>query len=304
MHKLLSRHFWVVHLLFIACAAWLASYLCVVVIQDRLAIDPKPGSAGKSPSALAINPEPYEKYSPITERNIFNPAERGMKLIPLEKRESAGYAGEGSKGGQIPPAGSYLLVGTITGPQGYSWAILQEKTSRKQQIYRIRGDIDGGKILSVSRNQIQIERQGRKEILTLSEEDGGARTPAKPSPSAGTSASRGEEVKKMSANRYVFNREDVSAAVGDINQFMTQARLKPHFEMGKPVGYSVSEIIPGSLMEKLGLKNNDVVKKINGMLISKPEEIMQAYAQLQRDANIEVEIERGGRSEILRYDIR
>ena len=108
----------------------------------------------------------------------------------------------------------------------------------------------------------------------------------------------------MSANRYVVNREDVSAAVGDINQFMTQARLKPHFEMGKPVGYSVSEIIPGSLMEKLGLKNNDVVKKVNGMLISKPEEIMQAYAQLQRDANIEVEIERGGRSEILRYDIR
>jgi type II secretory pathway component PulC len=40
------------------------------------------------------------------------------------------------------------------------------------------------------------------------------------------------------------------------------------------------------------------------MLITKPEEIMQAYAQLQRDANIEVEIERGGRSEILRYDIR
>ena len=57
-------------------------------------------------------------------------------------------------------------------------------------------------------------------------------------------------------------------------------------------------------MEKLGLKNNDVVKKVNGMAITKPEEIMQAYAQLQRDANIEVEIERGGRSEILRYDIR
>lgn len=302
MHKLLSRHFWVVHLLFIACVAWLSSYLCVVVIRDRLAIDPKPGSAGKSPSALAINPEPYEKYSPITERNIFNPAERGMKLIPLQEKKAGGLTEEGLKNGPVLPAGSYLLVGTITGPQGYSWAILQEKTSRKQQIYRIQGDIDGGKILSVSRNQIQIERQGRIEILTFSEEDGGARASAKPS--AGTSPSRGEEVKKMSANRYVVNREDVSAAVGDVNQFMTQARLKPYFEKGKPAGYSVSEIIPGSLMEKLGLKNNDVVKKVNGMLISKPEEIMQAYAQLQRDANIEVEIERGGRSEILRYDIR
>jgi hypothetical protein len=168
MHKLLSRHFWVVHILFIACAAWLASYLCVVILRDRLPTTPKPGSARKPPSALAINPEPYEKYSPITERNIFNPAERGMKLIPLEEKKPAGLTGDGSKSAPISPAGSYLLVGTITGPQGYSWAILQEKTSRKQQICRIHGDIDGGKVLSVSRNQIQIERQGKKEILTLS----------------------------------------------------------------------------------------------------------------------------------------
>ena len=304
MHKLLSRHFWVVHLFFVACAAWLASYLCVVVIQDRLSINSKPGSARKPSSALPINPEPYEKYSPITERNIFNPAERGMKLIPLQEKKTAGLTEEGLKSGTISPVGSYLLVGTITGPQGYSWAILQEKTSRKQQICRIQGDIDGGKILSVSRNQIQIERQGRKEILILSEEEGSPRTPAKPPASVATSPSKGEEVKKLSANRYLINREDVSAAVGNVNQFMTQARLKPHFEMGKPIGYAVSEIVPGSLMEKLGLKNNDVVKKVNGMAITKPEEIMQAYAQLQRDANIEVEIERGGRSEILRYDIR
>ena len=304
MYRLFIRHFWAVHLSFIACAAWLASYLCVVVIRDRLTFDPGPPSGKKASLALAVNSEPYEKYSPITERNIFNPAERGMKLIPLERSGATGLAGEGLRSGPISPPGSYLLVGTITGPRGYSWAILQEKTSRKQQICRIHGDIDGGSILSVSRNQIQIERQGKREVLTLSEEEGSPRGGAKSPASASPSPSKGEEVQKLSANRYLVNREDVSAAVGNVNQFMTQARLRPHFEMGKPSGYSVSEIVPGSLMEKLGLKNNDVVKKVNGMAITKPEEIMQAYAQLQRDANIEVEIERGGRSEILRYDIR
>ena len=305
MHKLLSRHFWVVHLLFIACVAWLASYLCVVVIRDRLAIDPKPGSTGKPPSAVVINPESSQELFSHHGAEHFQPRRTGDETDSAAREESRGLTEEGLKNGPVLPAGSYFLVGTITGPQGYSWAILQEKTSRKQQICRIQGDIDGGKILSVSRNQIQIERQGRKEILTLSDEDGGARTPAKPSASAGTSASRGEEVKKMSANRYVVNREDVSAAVGDVNQFMTQARLKPHFEMGKPVGYWVSEIIPGSLMEKLGLKNNECSKKNKRDAdFQGGRMIMQAYAQLQRDANIEVEIERGGRSEILRYNIR
>lgn len=39
-------------------------------------------------------------------------------------------------------------------------------------------------------------------------------------------------------------------------------------------------------------------------MINKPEEVYQAYSQLLRDSNIEVEIERGGRSEIFRYEIK
>jgi general secretion pathway protein C len=85
---------------------------------------------------------------------------------------------------------------------------------------------------------------------------------------------------------------------------MTQARFRPHFVMGRPGGFSVSEIQPGSLMEKIGLQNNDVIKKVNGQLITNPEEVFKAYSQLQRDSNIEVEVERGNRSEVFRYEIR
>jgi type II secretion system protein C len=299
-----NRHFWVVHLLFIACSAWLVSYICSAIIQDQLRIPPRPSFTPMASATLASGPEPYEKYSAITDRNIFNPAERGLKLLPAGEMKTAGLTGGGPGGGKASPSGSYVLVGTITGPKGYSWAILEETASRKQQVYRVHGNLDGGKILSVSRNRIQVERQGKKEFLTLSEEAVRPRAPAAPPTAARQSPPRGEEVKKLSANRYVVNREDVAGAVGDINQFMTQARLKPYFEAGKPAGFSVSELIPGSLMEKLGLKNNDVIKKVNGMAVTRPEDVMQAYGQLQRDANIELEIERGGRPEVLRYEIR
>jgi general secretion pathway protein C len=303
MMKILTRHFWIVHLLFIACVAWLVSYLFVVVIQDRLATFPKAGPSKRSAVASLVH-EPYEKYSPIPERNIFNPAERGLKLLPLGERKAAGLAAEGSEGGKTAPPGNYILIGTITGPKGYSWAIIQEKGSKKQQIYRIRGNIGDGKIIRISRNQMQIEREGKVETLMVSQEETEPRPMAKSLPSTTKGPSTGEEVKRLSANRYLVNREDVTAAVGDVNKFMTQARLRPHFERGKPSGYSVSEIVSGSLMEKLGLKNNDIIKKVNGMSVSRPEEVMQAYAQLQRDSNIEVEIERGGRTEVFRYEIR
>jgi type II secretion system protein C len=304
MSKILTKHFWVVHLVFVACAAWLLSYLFVLFIQERLIASPRAGTLRKSAPLAGVSSEPYEKYSSIPERNIFSPADRGQKLLPLEERKLSSPAGGAADGSRPSSPGNYLLVGTIIGPGGHSWAILQEKGSRKQQVFRVQGNIDGGKIIQVSRNQIQIERDGKKETLKLFEEEARPRPPAKEIPPPSAAPPKGEVVRKLSANRFLVNREDVNAAVGDINQFMTQARLRPNFEMGKPSGYAVSEVVPGSLMEKLGLRNNDIIKKVNGMAVTQPEEVMQAYAQLQRDSNIEVEVERSGRSEIFRYEIR
>ncbi len=304
MIRILTKHFWVVHLVFVACAAWLISCLFILFIQERIITFPKAGALRKTSPIAAASSEPYEKYSSVPERNIFSPADRGQRLLPVEERKFSSPAGGAAEGSRPSSPGNYLLVGTITGPGGHSWAVLQEKGTRKQQIFRVQGNIDGGKIIQVSRNRIEIERDGKKETLRLSEEEVRPSPAAKALPSPGPAPSKGEEVKKLSANRFLVNREDVNTAVGDINQFMTQARLRPHFEMGKPSGYSVSEVVPGSLMEKLGLRNDDVIKKVNGMAVTRPEEIMQAYAQLQRDSNIEVEVERGGRSEILRYEIR
>jgi len=303
--RFIGKHFWVVHLLFVAAAAWLASYIVLLFVEDRLTSSPKPSLAKSEISKTETKVEPYERYAPITERNIFNPAERGQKLLPLaERRVAGGDVVGGSEAAKIPSLENYSLAGTITGPGPHSWVILQEKGTPKQRLYRVHGDIGDGKIVKISRNRVEIERQGKREILTFTEEDRRSKPMAKQPPSARALPSKGEEVKRLSANRYLINREDVTAAVGNINQFMTQARLKPHFEMGRPVGYSLSEIVPGSLIEKLGLRNQDVIKKVNGLPISRPEEVFQAYSQLQRDSNIEIEIERAGRSEVFRYEIR
>ena len=300
MVRLLTKHFWVINLLFIAGAAWLAAHVSGIVIRDRLTTYPIPTSAKSTLLKAAEKSEPYDRYAPITERNIFNPSEKGLKLLPLAEKKAGGIeAAEASEGSKPPLSGSYKLVGTIIGPEANSWAILQQGADRKQRIFRIQGDIDGGKIVQISRNRILIRRQGKEEVISFYEEEVRPRPGGSPPPPAA-----GEVVKKLSANRFLVNREDVSSSVGNINQFMTQARIKPNFVAGRPSGFSVSEIQGGSLMEKLGLQNNDVVKRVNGQAIDKPEDVFQAYSQLQRDTNIELEIERGGKREILRYEIR
>ena len=292
MFKGLIKHFWIIHLGFISAAVWLTAQLSVVVIQNQLATLPKfnlskdrtsPFSPGKS--------EPYEQYSAVTERNIFNPAEKGLPLPPLQGK-SSGIKGER---GKDSPTGRIRLIGTVTGPDR-SYAIIQEEG--KQKIYPLHSEVDGGRIVQISRDRILLDRHGKEEVLSTWEKKGAPPPPARPS------KPEGEVVQKLSANRFLVNREDVTASVGNVNQFMTQARFKPYFVGGQPGGFSVSEIQPGTLMEKLGLRNQDVVKRINGRVINKPEDVFQAYSQLLRDSNIEVEIERNARTEVLRYEIR
>jgi general secretion pathway protein C len=296
---MLTKHFWVIHLIFLAAVAWLVAHLFVVIIQDRLIILPQPSPTSSSLSVQAEKQEPYDRYAPITDRNIFNPGEKGLKLLPLGEMKTTGTAIEEVSGGAKPSMPkTYKLVGTVTGPGNRSYAIIEEGADHKQKIYRFRENIDEGKINKISRDHVVIKRQGEEEVLSFTPKE------VRPKPVASLPTPTGEIVKKISPNRFLINREDAMGSVGNINKFMTQARMKPHFVMGRPSGYSVSEIIPGSLIEKVGLRNNDIIKKVNGQMINKPEEIFQAYSQLLRDSNIEVEIERGGRSEIFRYEIR
>lgn len=303
MIRFFSKNFWVVHLLFIVAVAWLIASFSTLIIEHRLASLPSSAGPRRTPARVSQKIVPYENYAAILERNIFSPGDKGLKLLPLAEKGNNQKALGGSKEGVPGGPGSYKLMGTVAGPKNRSWAILQNNVSRKQEIHRSQETVNGGKIVQISRDQIVIERDGKIEKLAISEQpEAISHRPVVPR--AALPRSKGEVVSRLSANRFVVNREDVTAAVGNINQFMTQARLKPHFDKGRPVGYSVTEIKPGSLIQKLGLKNSDIIKKVNGMVVTRPEEVMQAYTQLQRDSNIELEIERGGRLEILHYEVR
>ncbi len=301
MVRLITKYFWVLNLLFVGAAVWLLVNLCLAIFQDQLTVIPKtpPAAKGDAPAAGAeAKGKPYQEYAVIPDRNIFNPAEKGLKLLPLGARgkAEAGIAGEGPKA--MAPGG-YRLIGTVTGPRDSSSAILQDSAG-KQMLYPLHGDLGGAKIVKISRREVVLKRDGGdEEILTLSDEK-----PKLSYTPATTPAAASDVVRKLAPNRFLVNREDVARAVGNVNQFMTQARVKPFLQAGRPSGFTIGEIQRGSLIEKAGIQNNDIIKKVNGRPINKPEEIFQAYSQLQRDGSIEIEIERNGRVEALRYEIR
>jgi general secretion pathway protein C len=120
-------------------------------------------------------------------------------------------------------------------------------------------------------------------------------------PSA-AAASRG--VRQVSNGKYMLDQREVAASTENMNQILTQARALPYMEAGKTVGFRISEIVAGSIYEKIGLKNGDVIQKVNAQDVDDPGKFFQLYQGLKEEKNISIDLMRNGQRQTLNYEIR
>jgi general secretion pathway protein C len=92
--------------------------------------------------------------------------------------------------------------------------------------------------------------------------------------------------------------------MNDLNDLMTQVRVRPYFRRGKPEGLIVSQIKSGSVFSKLGLMNGDIIANVNGKQMSSPEEAFQFYNSLKSGKAVSIEITRRGQKKMFTYDIQ
>lgn len=77
-------------------------------------------------------------------------------------------------------------------------------------------------------------------------------------------------------------------------------RIGPAFADGR-IGFKVFCIRPTSLYAKVGLRNGDVVVRINGYSITNPNEALALYGRLKDAKTFRLEIRRKGRPKRLTY---
>lgn len=91
-------------------------------------------------------------------------------------------------------------------------------------------------------------------------------------------------------------------ASDEFMKLLSQARVTPHFVNGKAEGFVVTHVAPDSIYAQAGVENGDVVRKVNGQVISSAQQAMGIYQSLQKGGVIDVELLRAGQVQRLRYD--
>jgi general secretion pathway protein C len=206
------------------------------------------------------------------------------------------------------------LLGTVVQINGRrSFAVIQNTGTRQQQLYFAGEEVQEGVMLaSVNRNRVVLVRNGQEEVLEKDEDatpsPPARRTAARSSRERPTPASKGSAadiaVRKVGDNDYVMDRREVEGVLQDFNKLLTQIRVVPHFADGKPDGFKIFNIRPGSLFAQLGMVNGDIIKRVNGLDITGPEQALQMFTQLRDESRVTVDLERFRKNITLKYDIR
>jgi hypothetical protein len=104
--------------------------------------------------------------------------------------------------------------------------------------------------------------------------------------------------------RATLSSRDVDRALTHTEELANQARIVPFFEGGVCRGFKIFAIRPGSLFERVGLCNGDVVSRIDGYDIASPDKALEVYAHMKGRKRVDVEIVRGGARHSLEIVIR
>jgi len=210
-----------------------------------------------------------------------------------------GLFGEG-KGPSSAPAAvqsvSYKLIGTVEGEQ-FAGAVLEDSSG--QAFYRMNQKLpDGSAIVQVMRDKVLIKRADGSTVPVEIVDDTKIVSMQKPGSNLGAG------VQKLGDGKFAVDQKEILASTENMSQMLTQARALPYQEQGKTIGFKISEIVPGSIYEKIGLQNGDVIQKVNSQDVDDPAKFFQLYQGLKNERSISIDLIRGGQRQTLTYDIR
>lgn len=203
------------------------------------------------------------------------------------------------------PAGS--PAGPVTGIRlkgvfavdGVTLSAAVVNTGGKRDIaVRLGEEVEKGVTLaSVHPGHIEISRNGALERIDLDKRLA-AQIPTRP----GFPAARSFRlnVANVSANTFSISRSELNTTLQDPSQLMYTGRVGTHPQGG----VSVDSAPAGSLTDKLGLKQGDVIKSLNGQGVSSPGDLARLYGQFSSITNIRLDITRGGSPMVLHFQIQ
>jgi general secretion pathway protein C len=231
------------------------------------------------PKSESIYPVSY--YNHIVERNLF-----ALKPEPVQKADKNSIDDLANTDLDI------RLWGTVTEKNGSAYAVIEAlqgpNRKKEQRLYKEGETVQNATIEKIYRDKILLNLEGEKQILAMEKYQ------------SRKSYHRSRQYRRQPARlTRSIRRKDIEKAFQNINTVMRQARIRPRSN-----GMYISSIRRGSIFQRLGLKNGDIIQGVDGKQINSVDDAMNFYNSLKSGTRVALGLKRRGRPLTITYRIR
>ena len=267
---------WVVNVALAALACFLVAQGANSVLAAILTSTPSGDPPAEAPAAPALS-RAWSDREIILTRNLFNASILTPAVTAVPEEEDL-------EATQLP----LTLLGTAAAEQPeLSWAAIEDRETQQTLTLRIGDSVrNQAQVRRIERKRIVLEENGTLRELALEEP---ADLPTTPPPRPAVRAAR------LPSRRPVTPPLPELASGADEGarspaRLFSEARILPKYDAGQMVGVQVSAIKPGSLFEKMGIEDGDVITELNGIRIDSPEQSAKILLELTRSASFTVQV--------------
>ncbi|MBI2354671.1 MAG: general secretion pathway protein GspC [Deltaproteobacteria bacterium] len=286
----------IIILLGIAIIALLAA-ITADTLSLRLgkAFSPKGVRETAAPAQPPPRIEDLSFYAPILANGLFGKAAQGQ-LTPIVAAPAAAQAAP------VTAPADLLLLGTVVGSFRETFALVRNSTKQEERVFRL-GDMvfDAGRLVEVKKEQAFIVVGGKKVELLTPMSPPPTAPPAQPQQPAAHAA---PAIASTGAGSFVIDQRALNAVLDNPAQAMTDARLLPSQKDGKIEGFRASEVKPNGLFAMIGIKNGDVLLRLNDFPMDSPDKALQSLIALKGQSRLKLDLIRDGQPTTFNYDIR
>ena len=141
-------------------------------------------------------------------------------------------------------------------------------------------------------------RKGTKAIASRQQKAAGSSSPSRKS---------GSQSPRAKTRAIQLERKEVETSLSDIDNLLQEVNISPFKQGGQSAGFKLTNITPGSILAKMGLRNGIAVTGVNGEDITSPDQATEFFQRLKKGGDITIQTRKSrgsrGRARTIRLKI-
>lgn len=183
------------------------------------------------------------------------------------------------------------------------FVIISEKGSSATHMLSISDQFKNYTLKEIYPSYVIFEKGSKEYKLTLISDEEKSKTNYIKEPSVSKKALQ-EKVVEKNDSSFVVEKKLLNSYTSNISKIWKEVKIKEVMKNGKIDGFKIQRISKNSVLNKLGLQKNDILKSVNNIELKSYADAFKIYKQINQIKNLNMIVQRDNQEVEINYELK